>query len=353
MLPFKLRLNPPLGEASRRLKYFRGTRILLPLAVLIVFIVVSTLGYCRIQPEFDWLDALYMTLITITTAGHREVHPLSATGKLWTMLVLLGGVLSGAVVLSMIVAMIVEGQVRRILGRRQLERKTSALSGHVIVCGYGRMGALVADELVAAKQQVVVVDSSAERTEAAERAGILYVLGDASDEATLRAVGISQANVLVAALTSDAENVFVILSARQMNPTLRIIGRAQDRSAQKKLLKAGATRVICPQIIGASRMADIVLRPAVVDFVEMAHRGVDLEMDQLELGPQCELVGRTLEELALPRRIGVHVVAVRRANGEAIYQPTPDLRLAVGDTVILIGQRGVASSVQELQLGGD
>ncbi|MCK4602332.1 MAG: TrkA family potassium uptake protein, partial [Phycisphaerae bacterium] len=254
----------------------------------------------------------------------------------------------GGVVLSLIASMVIEGQVRRVFGRRQLERKIGTLSGHVIVCGYGRMGEMVTGELIQAGRNVVVVDSAPERTAQAEQAKLLYVLGDAQDETVLTAAGIDEAEALIAALPNDPDNVFVTLSARQANPSLRIIARAQQASTQDKLLKAGATRVVCPQIIGASRLADIVLRPAVVDFFETAHLGPDLEMDELKLGARSGLLGKTLQELALPRTIGAHIMAVRRADGEAIYQPTPDLRLGVGDTLILVGKRGVAAAVRKL-----
>jgi len=311
--------------------------------------VIAAVGYRLIEPEYSALDAVYMTVTTITSLG-GEVHELSPAGRVWTMFVVISGLVMGAVVLSSIVAMVVEGQVRRVLGRRQLRRRIAALSGHVIVCGYGRMGAIVAKELAAAGQSAVAVDNDPDRTAAAEEAGLFYVLGDAEDEAVLAEAGLDRAAAVVTTLATDAANVFVTLSARQANSDVRIIARAQQGASQSKLLKAGATRVICPQIIGAMRVADVILRPAVVDFVEMAHRGVKLEMDQLHLGPQSSLVGKTLEQLALPRRTGAHVVAVSHAEGETTYHPTGDLRLASGDTLVLIGRRGAATAIEKLQL---
>lgn len=319
----------------------------LPLFVLFVFI--SMLGYKYIQPEYSWLESLYMTVITIGTVGYREIHPPTAAGQLWTVFVITGGLIMGAVLLSLVASIFVEGQIRRILGRRQLDRKIDKLSGHIIVCGYGRMGELVAEDLVAAGKEVVIIDTDSERTSAAERAGLLYVLGDAQEEAVLDAAGVREAKTLVATLQSDPQNVFVTLSAHQANPNIRIIARAQQASTQSKLRIAGATRVICPQIIGASRMAHVVLRPAVVDFVEMAHRGLDLELDQMQIAEGSPLVGKSLKELALPRRTGAHIVAVQRASGEAVYQPTPEMALAEGDTLVLVGKRGVAAAVAMLQ----
>ena len=324
-------------------------RVVLAIAVLLASLIVSTLGYYLIEPQYGLLESLYMSIITISTVGLGEVHTLSPAGRVWTIFVIICGVTSAAVVAGLLVSMFVEGQVRIIFGRRQLERKIANLSGHVVVCGYGRMGSRVAAELTEAGRDVVIVDSDPSCTTAAEQAGLLYVLGDVQEEAVLAAAGIERAEAMVAALPTDADNVFLTLSARQANRDVRIVARAQEASTQDKLLKAGATRVVCPQLIGASRLVDLVIRPAVVDFVEMAHRGVDLEMDQLRLREDSDLVGKTLAELTLPQRAGVYVVAVRRPCGEALYHPTRDLKLAAGDTLVLIGRRGVAAAVQKLQ----
>jgi voltage-gated potassium channel len=325
-------------------------RLLIPATVLLVFLAVSTLGFHLLDSRYSWIDAFYMTVISVTTTGFREIHAPDWPVMLWTSLVILVGLTLGAVTLSMVVAAVVEGQVRRILGRRQLERKISSLDGHVILCGYGAMGSVIARDLVRSGRQVVVIDQNPDRTAAAEQADLLYIVGDAQTEEVLSAAGLERASALIASLTTDAENVFLTLTARQMRPSLRIIARAQNVWAQDKLSKAGATRVICPQVIGATQIVDVVLRPAVVDFVEMAHKGVDLELDQLRLGEESGLIGRSLRELELPRRIGVQVVAVLRSSGQAIYQPRSDLRLEPGDTLILIGKRGAANAVQQMQV---
>lgn len=322
---------------------------MIPIAALLGVIFLSSAGYVVIQPEYTWLDAIYMTVITISGVGYHEVHPLQALGQTWTMAMIALGRIAVAVALTLFVAMVVEGKVRGLLGRRQLERKIDKLSRHVIVCGFGRVGRRVTAELTEQGRDVVVVDNDPDRTAAAEAAGVLYVLGDAQEQSVLETAGIERAETLVATLASDADNVFLTLTVRQVSPKLRVIAQARELSSQDKLLKAGATRVVCPQVIGATQIADVVLRPAVVDFVEMAHRGVELELDQLELTSDSTLVGKTLEELALPKRIGAHVVAVRRADGEAVYHPTPSLRLAAGDTVILIGKKGAAEAVHRLQ----
>lgn len=331
------------GQPHRGVSPLR--RIIVPLTALILFVVMGAVGYRHLQPGYTWMDSFYMTVITISTVGYKEVRPLSDTGRLWTILVVAGGLVIGAVTLSTIAAVIVEGKLRRIFGRRQLQRKIESLNGHVIVCGYGGMGALIGRQLSDSGRRVVVIDADQQRTTAAEEEGLLYILGNAEEEDVLKAAGLERAETLVSALPTDAENVFVILAARQINPHVRLIARAKDLQARERLMRAGASRVICPQVIGATRIADVIQRPAVVDFVEVAHKGVELEMDQLQLRPGSKLAGKTLEELELPRRFGAHIVAVQRKDGEAIYQPTGELRLNAGDTVILVGKRGAAEAM--------
>jgi len=320
-------------------------RLVWPVGILIAFVFVAAVGYRILHPDHSWLDALYMTVISVSTVGLREVYPVSDAGMLWTVIVIVGGLVAGTVAMSMIVAMIVEGQVRIIFGRRQVQRKIASLNGHVLVCGYGRMGGLVADELVAAGKQVVVIDNDSDRTQAAEGASLLYVLGSAEVDEVLIAAGVERAAVLVTTLATDADNVFVTLSAREINPSLRIIAVARDISTQDKLRRAGAARVVCAHTLGASRMAAVVLRPAVVDFVEMAGQGGEIEMDQVKLPEGSRLIGKSLMELGLPQKIGVHVCAVQRDSGESIYQPAPGFVLGQGDTLVLIGPSGSAAAV--------
>ncbi len=329
----------------------RRNRIAIPLALLITVTTVATAGYVLIEsPDYSFLDALYMTVITITTLGIREVGELSAGGQIWTMLVVLSGVVSGGVVLSLLGQVVVEGQIRRLLGRRQLETKIKNLSGHIILCGYGRMGSLVAQELRGSGRKLVIVDIAPTSTAAAESEDLLYVLGDAQEEVVLEAAGIDKAHELISTLPSDAGNVMVTLTARSMQPDLRIITRARSAAAQNKLTKAGATRVVCPHVIGATHMANVIMRPAVVDFVDFAGKGVDIEMDQIELSATSELIGKTLQELELPRRVGVHLAAIQRTDGEMVYNPTSELMVEQGDTLIVIGRKGAVEELQQFRL---
>jgi voltage-gated potassium channel len=320
-------------------------RLFWPLLTLVVLIIIASAGYCMIDPRYTWLDAVYMTIISITTAGHREVHELSPTGQVWNMFVIVAGLTVGAVVLSLVGGMIVEGKVRRIFGRRQLQRKIATLSEHVIVCGYGRTGAVVAGELTEAGHHVVVIDIDPDRTAIAEQAGLLYLRGNAEEEEVLLLAGIERAKILVAALRTDADNVFVTLSARQINPTLQIVARAEQEASRKKLLHAGASGVVCTQTVAARRISGMILRPAVIELMDMAREGLDLDVSQLDIDAESALAGHTLAELELPRRTGAHVVAIRKADGRAIYSPGPNTRLEATDAVILIGEPGSSDAV--------
>jgi len=343
-----------LSATSPRAKPLWRVRVLLPLLVLLAFLVLSSVGYWIIEARYTLLDAVYMTVITVGTVGYEEVGGgLSGAGRVWSIFVIVVGMVIVAVALGGVVAIVVEGRVRGIFGRRQLQRKISNVSGHVVVCGYGDMGRAVAAKLAAAGRRVVIVDLSPERTALAEEAKLLYVLGDAEEEETLQAAGIERAKALVSTLATDAENVFVTLSARQANRDLHIISRARDAASERKLRRAGANRVVCPQTIGASRMAQVVLRPAVVDFVEMTQTGEGIEVQQLELSEESALVGKRIHELALPGRAGIYIIAMQRAGERSVFQPGAEVRLAAGDRLILIGETGAAELAERIAAAGD
>lgn len=340
----------PYNPKHRLVEYSWRMRIGIPLLLLLCFIFISCTGYQWVEPKYDWLDSLYMTIITISTVGYEVVGgQISRDGKIWSIFVIAGGLTLLTITGTQLAAFVVEGQLHGFIGRRKLHKKISVLKKHVIVCGFGRMGARVAHELSEAGREVVIIDKDPQRTIVAEQAGYLFLLGDAQEEEILIKAGLKQASILVAVLSDDPDNLFVTLTARQENPKLLIISRAQEDASQSKMKRAGADRVVCPQLIGASRISDVVLRPAMVDFVEMAHSGVDLEMDQLLVQAESALVGKTLAELELPRRAGAHVVAVRHADGTTNYKPDHTLKLAQGDNLILVGQIGAAEALQKMQ----
>ncbi len=327
-------------------------RIGFPFLCLVTFICVCCVGYLIIESDYTWLDSLYMTIITISTVGLKEVgDELSNAGRIWTIFTIFGGGVLMVILGSQIAACVVEGQIRGVMRRRQVERKIANLNGHVIICGYGRMGHQIAQNITAPGRDIVVVDNDPERIAIAEQAGLFYVQGDAQEDKILEAAGVMRANVLYAALSSDAANLFVTLSVKQDNPKLLLVTRAQDESSLSKLKRAGADRVICPQVLGANRMSDVLLRPAMVDLVEMAHDGVCVELDQLLITDGSTLVGNTLQGLELPKKCGAHVIAIKHATGQTSYHPDPEHQLQLGDLLILVGKPGAMDMLQEMQKG--
>lgn len=323
-------------------------RLTFAVALFFAVVGVGTVGFVLLEKRSAW-DSLYMTLVTVSTLGMAEgVGEVTVAGQFWIMVLIVVGIAGAMVALTVIVSLIVEGQVRSILGRRKVSMKIASLSGHYIVCGYGRVGRSLCADLAARKASVVVVDQDSESTTGAEANGLLYVLGNASEEAVLRDAGVEQAAGLVTALPTDADNVFVTLVARELNPKLFIAARGETLRSERRLSRAGANKTICPPLIGARRLANVLTRPGVVDFVDFATEGIDLEAEQYHLEAGNKLVGQSLRQANLPRQIGVLVVALRHGGGATEFNPDADTVLAVGDTLLVIGRTGsMAKLAQE------
>jgi len=316
---------------------------------LIMVLVGGTLGYSLIE-GWRFLDALYMTVITITTVGYGEVAPLSPGGITFTMILILTSVGMVAFVVAGLARIMVEGEVRRILGRRKLEKKIGSLKDHVIICGYGRIGSYICRELAAKPLPFVVVEQSPEITQRLEENNYYYVNGDARDDDTLRRAGIASAKCLVAAVASDADNLYITLTARDLNPNLDILSRATDEQAQKKLLTAGANRVVSPYLIGAHRMAMALLRPTVVDFMEIAmHRGsIELQLEEIKVHHVGRLSSTTLRESGIRSDLDLIVVAIKKESGKMIYNPSSETQIEPGDTLIIMGERKNLDQLEKL-----
>lgn len=313
-----------------------ATHVRLWLVVILVAIAVGTAGYVVIDPGWRLIDALYMTVITLTTVGFREVQPLDDAGRVWTMLLSLTGVglIFGSV--GIVAEYLV---VEATSGRREAKRMTDAvnrLSGHYILCGYGRVGLTVARELVHAGLKVVVIDILPESLARARREGFLEVEGDATEEATLRAAGIERAKGLITTIDSDAHNVYVILSARAMNPTLFVVARANAADSEARLMQAGASRVVSPYTMAGHRLAELATRPRVVDFIDAAlsHGELAFSMEEVEVVAGGSIDGATVSSL---RETGVFVLAI--VTGEKSYEANPPAGrvLHAGETLIVSG----------------
>ncbi len=324
------------------------TRLILALLVLLALFFVGTAGYMIID-DASFGDAAYMTAITLSTVGFREVFDLSPAGRVWTILVCAFGIGTAFTAFGVVTAMIVSGEVGRLLGSRKLQSQIDELHEHVVVCGYGRMGTLVTNELRERHVPLVVIDNDSRRARELEDRRILHVPGDASEEATLVRAGIQRARALVAVLPHDADNVFVTLTARGLRKDLFIVSRAEQAASEVKLLRAGANRVISPQALGASIIANVLTRPHVVDFVDVAAKGVELEMDQHVIGADSPMRGKTLRDSNLRQRANVMVVAIKHADGHTTFNPGPDAVLNENDTIITIGQAGSSVKLDTLR----
>jgi len=325
-------------------------RLNISLAVLLFTFWVGVIGYKVIDPELKWIDAIYQTAITLSTVGYREVATPSTGVKIWSIVIIVFGTFAALAALSSLTGLIVSGEVGKLIGSRKLESRIQKLNKHVIVCGFGRMGELLVKRLIQRHVPVVVIEKDQLRLRDVEEIDQLYVMGDATEEATLSKAGIDKAKSLVAALTSDADNVFVTLTARQMRPDLHVVARAEQFSSESKLKRAGADRVMSPQTIGAERIANVLTRPHIVDFVDVAAKGVELEMDEFVVPENSWLAGKSLLESNIRRAAEVMVVAIVRPDGSTCFNPGANEIVRPNDTLISIGSAGASSRLAKMDI---
>jgi voltage-gated potassium channel len=297
-------------------------------------VVAGTIGYWLLG--LSLLDALYQTVTTITTVGFRELGEFGTAEKWFTIAVIICGVGTVLYTFTLSVQMVVEGRLTEFVGRRRMDRKIADLQDHVVVCGWGRVGRAVAHDLREHARDVVVVDLDRDRVEEIE---FPAVVGDATLDATLRAAGIERARALVAALSGDAENLFVTLSGRAINPSLFIVARARQEDSVPKLTQAGADRVVNPQELGAARMASFVVQPNVAEFVDvvMHERSMEFRMREVEITDESPLAHHTLRDANLRRKANVLVLALRMPDGTFVVNPEPDTVLEPHLVLIAVG----------------
>jgi voltage-gated potassium channel len=303
------------------------------LIALLVVLIVGTIGY--IVLGFGALDAAYQTVTTVSTVGFREVEPLSDAGKAFTIVLIVAGVGTALYTLSALVETLVEGRLMELLGRRRMDKSIAALHDHVIICGWGRVGRAIAQEVAEAGRELVVVELDPNRLPESFH----HVVGDATDDEVLRSAGIERAASLVAAVVSDAANSFITLSGRALKPDLFIVGRVRSDDSGDKLLRAGADRVVNPQVIGGARMAAFVLHPHVAAFLDVAmhERNIEFRLEEVAIAPGSPLLGRTLEESRLREHTGALVLALRDPDGSFHTNPPADTPLTAEQVIIAIG----------------
>ena len=320
--------------------------------VLVAVIVFGTAGYSIIE-RWPLLDALYMTFITLSTVGFREVYTLSPTGKIFTILLILVGVVGMAYTLRVIAQMVLEGEIKRLLGRRKMEKGLKELNDHYIVCGFGRVGRRIAFELCARKVPFVVIDNDLSRIEQAENDGFLFIQGDSTADQTLIDAGVERAKALITAVANEADGVFIVLSARQLNPQLLITARAESEEGKKKLSRAGANKVISPYKIGAIRMALTTLRPNLVDFMKVItfDKETGLTIEEIQIKPGSPLIQSTLRECAIRKEFGIMVAGIKKVGKDVFLNPSPDTKIEAGDILIVIGEKEGLEKLERLTGG--
>jgi voltage-gated potassium channel len=324
----------------------RFLHILLAIAAVLT---IGTLGFILIAgyPPFD---AFYMTLTTMTTVGYAEIHPLSQTGRVFNSLLVIVGVSTILVCMGAMTQTIIELEFGDVLARRRSKRMIDKLKDHHIICGFGRVGRGAAMELKHADVPFVVVDSVPERAENAIRAGMLAVAADATRDETLRYVGIERARGLVAALATDADNLFVLLSAKGLNPRIYVAARAAEESAEEKMRRAGADAVFAPYTITGHRLAQSLLRPHVVQFLDFTTKdiGMDIAIEQVPVAETSDMVSRTIREMQLGRDFAVIVMAIRKADGRMLFNPPADTAVEGNDCLIVMGRQENLERIEAL-----
>jgi len=324
------------------------TRFILDLFVFLLIIIGGCVGFMVIE-GWDALEALYMTVITLTTVGFQEVHPLSQAGRIFIIFLIVSGVGFILYFLGSITRMMVEGTIKDVLGRRKLEKQIDRISGHFIICGFGRIGRTVTQLLMEKPLEVVVIEKDPGCIPLFQERKILYVLGEATSEENLLKAGIERAKGLVAAASSDADNVYITLTARGLKPDLFVLARAAEESSIIKMTRAGADKVVSPYDIGARSMANTILRPTVIDFIELAmhNRSLDLQMEELIVGENSEIRGLTLMDSAIRQDYDLIVVAIKKKSGEMIFNPSFQAKIQEGDILVALGDRENLSRLEK------
>ncbi|MCP4108259.1 MAG: potassium channel protein [Desulfobacteraceae bacterium] len=310
------------------------------LAILLGTISFGTIGYYLIE-DMSLFDAFYMTIITISTVGFSEIIPLSPYGRVITIIVISTSISIGAYSIGVIVRMFIEGELRKGFGRIKLEKQISKLKNHFIICGFGRIGKVICTELACDNIDFVVIEQDENAIEDLENKNFLYLQTDATTDESLIEAGIMRAEGLVTSVKSDANNVFITLTAKGLRPDIFIMSRTSNVKNVDKLKRAGASRVVSPYYIGGRRMAQILKRPTVVDFIDIATMDsqLGLMMEEAKLGPGSNLIGKNLIESNLRKDFGVIIVAIKKLSGDMIFNPMPSEKLEAGDVIVVLGKK--------------
>lgn len=323
------------------------------LYLVILLTAIGTAGYMIIL-DAGFVDALYMTVITISTVGFREIENLEAGGKLFTMFIILSGLGLVAYVFSQLAVFLAEGEFKRVLQNRRVQRRLQLMKGHYIVCGAGQTSVSLIDQLSRSSAEFVIIEKDGQRYEELLNQGFTVIHGDATVEDTLLSAGIQDAKGLVSSLGSDAENVFTVLTAREMNKDIQIVAKAIEATATKKLLKAGANNTINPNELGGNRMAVLMLRPQIVSFLDAITRvGTQpLDLGEIEVPGGSSLAGKKLKEARIPEKTGLIVLAIKDTDGSTTYNPSSNTILHPGLSMLVLGRQEQITALEQIAFPG-
>ncbi len=314
-------------------------KLKISLLISVSIFIMGTLGYHYIE-GWSFVESLYTTVITLATVGYGDFHPQQMMGRIFTIVLIIFGVGAMAYTIGMATEVMVEGQMKKAMGRGKLKKKIEKLAGHYIVCGYGRIGQIICKEFAAENIDFVVIDDDPETIQKIEEESFIYYHGGATEDKTLLETGIKKAKGIVCALPSDAQNLYVILTAKEFNPDIYILSRAEDETSERRLIRAGANRAISPYTVGGMRMAMAALRPAIVDFIEITTRrqSLELRMEELFVYDGSPILDKSLEESKIRKRYGLIIVAIKKASGQMIFNPDASYVIEKGDILITMGE---------------
>jgi voltage-gated potassium channel len=326
-----------IGGRSHRRSARGHLRVALCFLAAVVF--GGTAGYMSVE-GWGFIDSLYMTVLTLSTVGYGEVYPLSPAGKILSIVIIVTGVGAAAYAVGTAGKLMLEDRIMAALGRRYM-KSIQKMKDHYVICGFGRMGMVICQEMAERGASFVVVDYHQEATEELERLGYLYVRGDATEDETLLAAGIDRARGIVSVVTNDSENVFIVLTARGLNPKLYIVSRAASDESVQKLIRAGANKVVSPYDLGGSRIAQAVLSPTVLDFIEslVDDKTMDLHLEEVVVTGDSPLAGVDLAHSNLRRDLNLIILAIKEITGRMVFNPSFEQEITAGATLVVLGHR--------------
>ena len=314
-------------------------KLRIALIILFTIFIIGTVGFHVIE-GWSFIDSFYVTITTLSTVGYGDFTPITAEGKFFTVFIIIFGV--GMMFYSLILMSetFIEARLRSLLGRGKLEKMIEKMNNHYIICGCGRIGLLICRELTAEKVPCVVIDNNPEVIQKAQDEGFIYCKGDATQDKTLIEAGIKRAKGIVCVLPSDAENLYIILTAKELNQNIYIISRSEDEASEHRLIRAGADRVMSPYTLGGVRMAMAILRPAMLDFIEISSRrqSLELRMEEIPIHPGSQFIGTSLEDSGIRQHYGLIVITVKKDSGKMIFNPLAEYVIAEGDRLIAMGE---------------